>query len=243
MMRKSIAAALIAVAAATSACGQNRSENGGPTVAKNYKVGSFDQIEVGGPFNVEVRTGANPSVSARGPQKMLDHMVVEVRGGKLVIRPEREKGLFRSGWHFRDTVEVTVTVPMLRGAAIGGSGDIKVNEIKGDAFDGSVAGSGSLDVGKLDVQSLKLSVAGSGAAQARAGRAQSASFDIAGSGDIDAKGVQAQTAEVSIAGSGNVAANATNTASVSIMGSGDVDVSGGAKCSVSKAGSGDVHCS
>jgi hypothetical protein len=243
MMRKSIAAALVVAAAATSACGQNRSENGGPTVAKNYKVGSFDQIEVGGPFNVEVRTGANPSVRARGPQKMLDHMVVEVRGGKLVIRPEREKGLFRSGWHFRDTVEVTVTVPMLRGAAIGGSGDIKVNEIKGDAFDGSVAGSGSLDVGKLDVQSLKLSVAGSGAAQARAGRAQSASFDIAGSGDIDAKGVQAQTAEVSIAGSGNVAANATNTASVSIMGSGDVDVSGGAKCSVSKAGSGDVHCS
>lgn len=242
-MRKSIAAALIAVAAATSACGQNRSENGGPTVARNYKVGSFDQIEVGGPFNVEVRTGASPSVSARGPQKMLEHMVVEVRDGKLVIRPERQKGMFQSGWHFRDTVEVTVTVPTLRGAAIGGSGDIKINEVKGEAFDGSVAGSGSLDVGTLDVQSLKLAVAGSGAAQARAGRAQSASFEIAGSGDIDAKGVQAQTADVSIAGSGNVAANATNTASVSIVGSGDVDVSGGAKCSVSKAGSGDVHCS
>ena len=242
-MRKSIAAALIAVAAATSACGQNRSENGGPTVARNYKVGSFDQIEVGGPFNVEVRTGASPSVSARGPQKMLEHMVVEVRDGKLVIRPERQKGMFQSGWHFRDTVEVTVTVPMLRAAAIGGSGDIKINEVKGEAFDGSVAGSGSLDVGTLDVQSLKLAVAGSGAAQARAGRAQSASFEIAGSGDIDAKGVQAQTADVSIAGSGNVAANATNTASVSIVGSGDVDVSGGAKCSVSKAGSGDVHCS
>ena len=242
-MRISIAAALIVAAAATSACGQDRSENGGPTVARNYKVGSFDQIEVGGPFNVEVRTGANPSVSARGPQKMLDQMVVEVQGGKLVIRPERQKGLFHSGWHFRDTVEVTVTVPMLRAAAIGGSGDIKVNKVKGQAFDGSVAGSGSLDVGSLELQSRNLAVAGSGAAQARAGRAQSASYEIAGSGGIDAKGVQAQTADVSIAGSGNVAVNATNTASVSIMGSGDVDVSGGAKCSVTKAGSGDVHCS
>ena len=242
-MRKSIAAALIAASAAVSGCGHNRSENGGPTVARNYPVGNFDQVEVGGPFNVQVSTGANPSVSARGPQKMLEHMVVEVKGGKLVIRQDRQDGLFRSGWHFRGTVDVTVTVPKLRGASIAGSGDMKVNEVKGDEFDGSVAGSGGLDVAKLDVQTLKLSVAGSGAARALAGRAQSAELDIAGSGDIDAKGVQAQTADVSIAGSGNIAVNASGTASVSIMGSGDVDVSGGAKCSVSKAGSGNVNCS
>jgi len=242
-MRKSIAAVVIAVSATVSACGQNRSESGGPTIARNYTVGNFDQVEVGGPFNVQVSTGANPSVSARGPQKMLERMVVEVKDGKLVIRQERQDGLFHSGWHFRGTVDVTVTVPTLRGAAIAGSGGIKVNEVKGDEFDGSVAGSGGLDIGKLDVRTLKLSVAGSGAARALAGRAQSAALDIAGSGDIDAKGVQAQTADVSIAGSGNIAVNASNTASVSIMGSGDVDVSGGAKCSVSKAGSGNVSCS
>jgi hypothetical protein len=242
-MRKSIAAALIAAAAATSACGQNRSENGGPTVAKNFQVGNFERVEVGGPFNVQVNTGANPSVSARGPQKMLEHMVVEVKDGKLLIRQDRKDGLFHSGWHFHGTVEVTVTVPKLRGAAIAGSGDVKVSEVKGDEFDGSVAGSGGLDVAKLDVKSLKLSVAGSGAARALTGRAQSAELDIEGSGDIDTSGIQAQTADVSIAGSGNIAVNASNTASVSIMGSGDVDVSGGAKCSVSKAGSGDVKCS
>ena len=146
-MRKSIAAALIAAAAATSACGQDRSENGGPTVAKNYKVGSFDQIEVGGPVQRRRPHRRQSSVSARGPQKMLEHMVVEVKGGKLVIHPDRQKGLFHSGWHYRGTVDVTVTVPMLRGAAIAGSGDIKVNAVKGEAFDGSVAGSGGLDVG------------------------------------------------------------------------------------------------
>lgn len=242
-MRKSFAAALIAASAATSACGQARSEDGGPTIAKNYQIGNFDRIEVGGPFNVEVRTGANPSVSARGPQKMLDHMVVEVKDGELLIRPERQKGLFHSGWPYRGHVEVTVTVPSLRGAAVAGSGDIKVNEVRGDAFKGSVAGSGGLEVGALDVKSLELAVAGSGGVKAVNGRAQEASFDIAGSGDIDARNVQAQTASVSIAGSGNVAANATGTASVSIMGSGDVVVTGGAKCSVSKAGSGNVTCS
>jgi Putative auto-transporter adhesin, head GIN domain len=217
-------------------------QDGGPTVSKSYSVGNFDQIEVGGPFDVEVRTGANPGVTARGPQHILEHLIVEVRGGKLVIRPEHQNGLFRSGWHFNGDVDVSVTVPMLRSAALGGSGDLKVNEVRGDSFEGSIGGSGGLEVGRVDVQSLKLAVSGSGGAKA-AGRANTAAFDIAGSGDIDAKGVQSQTADVSVAGSGSVAANATHTASVSIIGSGDVEVTGGAKCSVTKTGSGDATCS
>jgi hypothetical protein len=242
-MRKSIAAAVIAASAATSACGRTHSEDGGPTVSHNYQVGSFDQIEVAGPYNVQVRTGANPSVSASGPQKMIEHMVVEVRGGKLEIHPERQKGWFHTGWNFHGSVNLTVTVPQLRGASIAGSGDIKVDQIKGDRFEGTVAGSGGIDVAALDVQTLKLAIAGSGGVKAGSGKAQDASFDIAGSGDIDAKGVQVQTANASIAGSGNIATNATGTADVSIMGSGDVQVTGGAKCKISKAGSGNVSCS
>jgi len=242
-MRKSIVTAIVAASTATSACGHTRSEDGGPTVARNYQVGGFDQIEVAGPYNVTVRTGAAPSVAARGPQRMIEHMVVEVRGGKLLIHSERQKGWFHTGWNFHGQVDLAVTVPQLRGATIAGSGDVRVDQVKGDAFEGTVAGSGGLDVGTLDVQSLKLAIAGSGGAKARAGRAQTAKFDIAGSGDIDARGVQAQAADVSIAGSGSISANASSTAHVSIMGSGDVDVTGGAKCSISKAGSGDVRCS
>ena len=242
-MRKAIAAAVIAASAATSACGRTHSEDGGPAVSRNYQVGSFDQIEVAGPYNVQVRTGANPSVSAQGSQKMIEHMVVEVRNGRLEIHPERQKGWFRKGWNFRGKVDLTVTVPQLRGASIAGSGDIRVDQVKGDSFEGEIAGSGGLDVGALDVQTLKLAIAGSGGTKVGSGRAQNAKFEIAGSGDIDAKGVQAQTADVSIAGSGNITANATGTADVSIMGSGDVQLTGGAKCKISKAGSGNVSCS
>jgi len=242
-MRKAIAAAVIAASAATSACGKTHGESGGPTVSRNYQVGAFDQIEVAGPYNVQVRTGANPSVSAKGSEKMIEHMVVEVRNGKLEIHSERQKGWFNKGWNFHGKVDLVVTVPQLRGASIAGSGDIKVDQIKGDSFDGEVAGSGGLDVATLDVQTLKLAIAGSGGTKVGSGRAQNAKFDIAGSGDIDAKGVQAQTADVSIAGSGSIAANASGTADVSIMGSGDVLLTGGAKCKISKVGSGNVTCS
>jgi hypothetical protein len=241
-MRKALAAAIIAASAATSACGQSRSQDGGPTVARNYTVGGFDQIEVAGPYNVEVRTGANVSVSARGPQHVLERMVVEVRGNKLIIHPERQKGWFHTGWDHHDTIQVTVTVPQLRGAAIAGSGDIHVDQVKGDRFEGEVAGSGGLGINSIDVGTLKLSIAGSGGTKIGNGRAQSAEYEIAGSGDIDVRNVQVQNADVSIAGSGNVSAQAAGTADVSIMGSGNVEVTGGAKCSVSKAGSGSVRC-
>jgi hypothetical protein len=243
MRKAAFAAILIASAASITACGRTRSEDGGPTVSRNYSVGGFDQIEVAGPYNVQIRTGSNPTVAASGPQKLLEHTLVEVKDGKLVIRPERKQGWFQTGWHFRGDANFVVTVPQLHGATIAGSGDIKVDKVAGDRFEGTVAGSGGLEVGTLDVQSLNLAIAGSGGAKAAGGKAQNAKYDIAGSGDIQAGAVQAQDAKISIAGSGNIAAHATGTADVSIMGSGDVEVTGGAKCSVSKAGSGDVRCS
>jgi hypothetical protein len=242
-MRKSIAAAVIAASAATCACGQSRAENGGPTVSRNYQIGNFQEIEVAGPYDVDVRTGANPGASATGAQNLLDKTLVEVRGDTLVIRPQERKGWFHFGWSSHGKARFTVTVPELKGATIAGSGDIRVDKVRGDRFEGTVAGSGALGVGAMDVQSLKIAIAGSGDAKAGRGRAQNVQYDIAGSGGIDAGGIAAQTAKVSIAGSGSIKANASGTADVDIMGSGDVDVTGGAKCSVSKAGSGNVRCS
>jgi hypothetical protein len=242
-MRKSIAAAVIAASTATSACGQMHDEGAGPTVSRNYQVGNFHEIEVAGPYEVAVRTGGNPAVSAQGSQKLLDKTVVEVRGDKLVIRPESNHNFFNWGWGSHGKADFTVTVPQLSGATIAGSGDIRVDHVRGERFDGAVAGSGGLNLDSVEVGALKLSIGGSGSAKAATGKAQAADYSIGGSGDIDAGAVQTQQAKVSIAGSGSVKAHATGTADVSIMGSGDVDVSGGAKCSVSKAGSGDVRCS
>jgi hypothetical protein len=239
-MRKSVAAAVIAASVATSACSH---ESAGATVSRNYQVGRFQAIEVAGPYDVEVRTGGNPGVSAQGSEKLLERTIVEVDGDKLVIRPKREGGFFHFGWSTHGEAHFVVTVPELAGATIAGSGGIRVDKVQGKSFEGTVAGSGDLNVTSMDVQSLKLSVAGSGGVKAGTGKAQSAEYEIAGSGDVDAGAIQTQQAKVSIAGSGGVRAHSSGTADVNIMGSGDVDVTGGAKCNISKAGSGNVHCS
>ncbi len=242
-MRKSIAAAVIAASAATGACGQVHGEGAGPTVSRSFPVGNFHAIEVAGPYDVTVNTGANPGVSAQGSQKLLDHTTVEVEGDKLVIRPKREHGFFNWGWGSNGKASFTVTVPQIGAATLAGSGDLNVNAVQGNDFQAKLAGSGDLAIGSLNVQSVKLSVAGSGDTKIGGGRASSAEYDIVGSGGIDAAQVASEQLKVSIAGSGDVKAHATGTANVSIMGSGDVTVTGGAKCAVSKAGSGDVSCS
>ena len=235
--------AAIVAASALAGCQVHAQEGSGPTVSKNYSVGNFSAIEVAGPYDVEVRTGSNASVSAKGGQKLLERTVVEVQGDKLVIRPENNRNFFHWGFGRSGTAHFIVTVPQLKGASIAGSGDISVDKVAGDAFDGSVAGSGGINVASMNVKELKLSIAGSGGVKAGSGTAQSAEYEIAGSGDIDAGAVQAQALKVSIAGSGGIKAHSSGTADVDIMGSGDVDVAGGAKCNVSKAGSGNVRCS
>lgn len=230
------------VLAAAALAGCHSHEEGGATVSKNYSVGNFSAIEVAGPYDVEVRTGSNPSVSAQGSERLLERTEVQVRGDKLVIHPEHQAGWFHWGWSSHGKAHFVVTVPQLNAATIAGSGDIRVDKVSGQDFEGTVAGSGDLSIGSLTVQQLKLSIAGSGGMKG-AGSAQSAKYDIAGSGDIDAANVQTQSLEATIAGSGGIKARATGNANISIMGSGDVDVTGGAKCNITKAGSGYAHCS
>ena len=236
-------AAPVLAAAALAGCHPQFGDDGGATISKNYSVGNFQQIEVAGPYEVEVRTGSNPSVSASGSEKLLEHTQVDVQGDKLVIRPENQRGFFHWGWGHHGKVHFIVTVPQLSGATIAGSGGITVDKITGNAFEGEIAGSGDLQFTSVEVQSLKLSIGGSGGVKAGAGHAKAVDYGIAGSGSIDAGGIAAEQAKVSIAGSGSVKANATGTADVEVMGSGDVNVTGGAKCTVSKAGSGNVRCS
>jgi hypothetical protein len=240
-MNKAILIGVTALAAAVAGCGIAKGkEDAGPMTERDFQVGNFNQIELAGGYDVNVRTGSAPSVHAKGGQNVLDKLEIKVVNGVLQIGSKN-----RSGFHWGNNGHVTldVTVPALAGVALAGSGDVKVDRVAGDQFEGGIAGSGNLSIENIEVARLKIGIAGSGGAKAGTGKATSAEYDIAGSGDIDAKGVASEVAKISIAGSGGIAGQATKTADVSIMGSGDVELTGGGKCNVSKHGSGEVRCS
>ena len=156
---------------------------------RNYQVGNFQQIEVAGPYDVEVRTGSNPASPPRAAKSCSNAPMVEVQGDKLVIQPEHH-GFFHFGWSTRQR-----QLHRHRAAAARRThrriGRHPRRQGRRRRFEGTVAGSGGLDVASIDVQSLKLSIAGSGGVKAGGGQgARSREYDIAGSGDIDAGGVR-----------------------------------------------------
>jgi hypothetical protein len=222
--------------------GHNRDDSGDHRqIKRDFQVaGAFDRISLGGSPDVVVTVGGAPSVRAEGDAALIDRLEIAVKDGDLHIGYKKHDGWSWGGNNRK--VTVYVTAPSLAGAAIGGSGDMRIDRVEGGSFAGSIGGSGDMQIGAMKVGNATFSIAGSGGIRA-AGAAEKATMSIAGSGDIDAGGLTSRNATVSVVGSGGVNAHASESADVSIMGSGDVTVKGGAKCNVHKMGSGGVNCS
>jgi hypothetical protein len=228
----------LALAAAGAAAAQAQ---GQAEVSRSFPVAPFTAIAVSGPYDVVVTTGRPAAVSARGTRRVVEDLVVEVKEGRLIIRPQN-RGWLGNWGSGRSSARVSVSVPSLQAVSLAGSGDVSVDRVRGDRFSGSVAGSGDLSLGEVAVGELKLSVAGSGDVRA-AGQARNADYSVAGSGDVDAGRLTSVRAAASVAGSGNVRARVTGEAKASLVGSGDIDITGGARCQQSRRGSGDIRCS
>lgn len=237
-MRTAIVAAVLALGACTSASREGEGD-ARPTAQRSFEVGAFHAVEVEGAHDVTVAVGGAPAVRAEGDAKALEELDIRVENGVLRIGSERR------GWspfnRNRRGVTIQVAAPALDAASISGSGDLRVDRVESEAFQGSVAGSGDLSIGALQVRRADFAIAGSGEIEA-AGTAEEAEISIAGSGNAALDALRLRRASVSVAGSGDVRLNASETVNGEIMGSGDLVVQGGARCSVSKMGSGDVRC-
>lgn len=207
-----------------SACGhaESNATESSATTTKQFALTDFDQVALRGSDDVDVVVGKGFSVSATGPQSVVDRLEIVVEGGVLKVGRKKDSS-WHMNWSDKGHAKVTVTMPAIRGAKLAGSGDMEVDRAEADAFDASVAGSGNLKIGSVQAKTVDLNVAGSGNLDI-SGQTTSASLSSAGSGEIVAKGLKAETADVSVAGSGNV------------------DISGTDKCKISKLGSGDVTC-
>ena len=115
-------------------------EDDGPSIDRDFEIGDFERLDVAGPMDVEVRTGAAASVQASGPEWALENLRVEQQDDRLLIGCEGD---------IDSDVTVVVTVPRLAAARLSGSGDVSIDSIKGDAFECSSSGSGDLSVDEI----------------------------------------------------------------------------------------------
>jgi len=236
--------ALVATAALSlSACNFANGMSGdvvqpsGKGATRSFQVADFTGVSLRGADDVEVRTGAF-SVTAEGDSALLDRL--EIRKDGDTLRIGRKDGEWN--WGGDKGAKIIVTLPALASADIAGSGDMTIDQAKGD-FSAAIAGSGNMTLNSLAGGKADLSIAGSGDISLGGGTASALDVSIAGSGNVAAQGLKATSADISIAGSGNVRAQVSGAADISLVGSGDVELTGGAKCSVSSMGSGEARCS
>jgi hypothetical protein len=204
-----------------------------------YQVAGFDGIASSGPQDVVVTRGDEFAVRAEGSSRALAQLEAVNVDGTLTIRP---KGGFNWGnWRSLSGATFHVTMPQLDSVAVAGSGNIRIDRIEGETFDGTIAGSGELSIATMKVDEADFKIAGGGNVEAT-GTARETRVAIGGSGDVSAANLLSETASVSIGGSGDVELAVQNEAKVSIMGSGNVDIDGPARCTVTRYGSGEVRC-
>jgi len=238
MIRKLLATApLVLVAACSAGAQSHQAQASGQRAARGFEVAAFQSVALQGPHNVVVTVGGAPSVRAEGDTAALDMLDIRVDDGRLIVGTRR-------GWSWSGPggeVTVHVTAPALSAAAIGGSGDMRIDRVQGDRFEASIGGSGDMEIVALQAREAEFSIAGSGGIRA-AGSAEAADISIAGSGNMALDGLQTRRADVSVMGSGDVNVQASEAVDGSIMGSGNVTVRGAARCSVNRLGSGNVNC-
>lgn len=244
--RRAAAVALLSLAAAGGAHawslsfgGAQRIEGNGDVASESREVGAFDAVSLSGDFKVVVRQGSADKIEVRTDRNLLSYVETKIadgdKGRTLEISAKRGYNL-----NARGTPTITLDMRQLRGLAIAGSGDIRVEAMKTGNLDASIAGSGDLRVQGLEADQVNLRVAGSGDMVFQ-GKANGLSVRVAGSGDVKTRELAVDDAKVSISGSGDVTVQALRRLTVSIAGSGDVGYVGSPEISLSNAGSGSVR--
>ena len=185
-------------------------------------VGSYDEVNVGGFFDVELVAGDEGTLTIEGESNLLEYLVTEVRGGALKIKVENGKTLRPSK---RMMIKVTVPFRDLEAVTLAGSGDvISKDVIKATNFRTSVAGSGDLIL-EVDASSVDSRVAGSGDLTLT-GSTRDLEASVAGSGDIHAGRFKADNVDARVAGSGDISVMCSKSLKARVSGSGDIDYTG-----------------
>ncbi len=194
----------------------------GKMTTETRTTGDYDKISCAGSFDYILVSGEEGKIKIEGEENLLEYIVTEVKGDKLVIKTENGVSL-RTSWN--KTIKVTVPFRDIRAVSLAGSGDLWTEDtIKTDSFDVSLAGSGDVIV-DVEANSVEGSIAGSGDLTVK-GSTNDLEAKVAGSGDFHGFGLQANHTVVSVAGSGDAEVVSNKTLKARVSGSGDIEYKG-----------------
>lgn len=241
------------------ACSFTIVQGNGDTTTVVRNVEASDAVRLAGGFDAVVVTdGDLDVVEITCDSNLIDHIVTEVVGDELVLRPVQGESLNPRGDCWVDVklsqppraldvsgsgrLDALGRLPDLQEARVSGSGELVVED-GADICDlqARVSGSGSLDLGALTGCALDSNVSGSGELTA-SGIVASLEAGISGSGDLELHGLTTASADISVSGSGDATVTVTEALRARVSGSGSIEVHGNPNTrDVDVSGSGEVE--
>ncbi len=196
-MKKTIIIILATMAVLSSSCDffyLDCIEGNGILRTEERNAIAFDELTVGGPFDVYISRSDHYSIQIEAEENLLPYISTRTRNGHLLIETVDHRCL-------KKTLPITIhlSTPDLSQVILSGSGTITSDTLYTDYLDVILSGSGIID---LDAVSHNVEALLSGAGQMKLGlETEDLEATISGSGNINLNG-STYASELLISGSG-----------------------------------------
>lgn len=170
--------------------------------SKQFPVGDFNKIDIGGAYSIIIRQGNEYNVTADSEEPAdVDDLKVYVENGTLRVTRNKEFSLFDSDKWKR--IGLVITMPKIENLSLSGANKTLVSGFTGLgklAVDISGASKSEINV---EADQLEVSISGASKATLK-GSARSVNLDASGACKLDAVGLNIQTADVDASGASKV---------------------------------------
>ena len=217
--------------------GNKKVKGNGNMTTENRNTGNYDEIKCAGSMDYILVAGTEGKIKIEGESNLLEYIITEVKGNKLVVKVKNGINLKSSS---NKGIKITIPFEDISQVSLSGSGDLWNDDvIKADNLDVSLAGSGDVTI-KVDANSVEGNLSGSGDITL-SGKTDKLDVSLAGSGDIHGFGLQSNHTEASVAGSGDIEIVSNKSLKARVSGSGDIEYKGNPDKEDSKvSGSGSI---
>lgn len=170
-------------------------------VRETRSLPAFEQIEIGGAFEVRITAGSPQTVEVESRQKDIGKIAAEVKENKLVVSAKGITG--------NSALNIYITTPALTRIEAHGAADLRgMNALKADMLSLEASGAASVDL-IVDVATLSTEV--SGAADVHlTGQAGTHSARVSGAGSLEASELLTVNTDADVSGAATAHVNAEN---------------------------------
>jgi hypothetical protein len=207
----------------------------GNIVTDTLALERFENIDLGGMFNVTLTRGNNPQVIIETDSNLMELVNVQVKAGTLtistrndmILRPTRSK--------------LTITYPELTRVSIRGAGSLSSTEpVESRELTFDISGAGEIDL-VVDARILRTNLSGAGDLRLE-GEAGQHFVDLSGASHLQSANLITRETLISLSGAGSAEVYATDLLNASLTGVGSIRYYGSpAQKTVTRTGIGTIR--